>query len=106
MKRTNFGLDPHRENRGGPIGVNRVHVVAYCWHGLAVQAGGRTRLFRSRRRSADSRALALHALLDRVLAEGVAPVEVESDLVDLLNLARRRRYRDDHRSDRGADEGA
>lgn len=63
-------------------------------------------MFRSRRRSADSRALALHALLDRVLAEGVAPVEVESDLVDLLNLARRRRYRDDHRSDRGADEGA
>ena len=47
-----------------------------------------------KRWSRDSRAEQLHTLLDKVLAEGVPPVEIESGLADLLNLAKRRRNRD------------
>jgi hypothetical protein len=33
--------------------------------------------------------------LDRALAAGVAPVELESGIADLLSMAKRRGYRDD-----------
>ena len=41
----------------------------------------------------ESRTRDLHALLDRALSAGVAPVEVESGLADLLSLAKRRQER-------------
>jgi hypothetical protein len=47
-----------------------------------------------RRSPADSRTRSLHALLDRALAAGVAPVELESDIADLLSMAKRREQRD------------
>jgi len=55
--------------------------------------GGVGHVWRKRRSATDSRAEDLHALLDRALAAGVAPVEIESGLSDLLKMAKRREYR-------------
>jgi len=52
-------------------------------------------VWHKRRSATDSRAKDLHALLDRTLAAGGAPVEIESVLADLLMMAKRREYRDD-----------
>ena len=71
-----------------------------AWH---PSLGGRHRVGGKSEASDERRRQALHTLLDRVLSEGVTPVEVESDLVDLLNLARRRRYRNERRSGSGED---
>lgn len=57
--------------------------------------GIRRRVLRERGLAAgDGSTKALHALLDKVLAAGMSPVEVESDLVSLLSLAKRRQERD------------
>ena len=56
--------------------------------------GGRQRIWHKRRSSTDPRTRRLHELLDKVLAAGLAPVEIESRLVELLELARRRESRD------------
>ena len=56
-------------------------------------AAGR-HLWHKRRSAVEGRAGDLHALLDRALAAGVAPVEIESGLADLLMMAKRREYRD------------
>jgi hypothetical protein len=63
-----------------------------CRHLAGV--GGRQRIWHKRRSSTDARTRRLHELLDRVLAAGLAPVEIESRLVELLELARRRESRD------------
>jgi hypothetical protein len=57
--------------------------------------GGRARIWQTRGAPVDIRAQKLHALLDKALEAGVAPVEIESDLADLLTLAKRREHRDD-----------
>jgi hypothetical protein len=56
--------------------------------------GGKGYLWHKRRRDTDGRSGDLHALLDKALAAGVAPVEVESGLADLLIMAKRREYRE------------
>ena len=68
---------------------------------------GARRHAKHRDSAVDSRARDLHALLDRALAAGVAPVEVESGLSDLLSLAKRREERAElvARVDGGADRG-
>ncbi|HEY1778358.1 MAG TPA: hypothetical protein VGG41_19535 [Solirubrobacteraceae bacterium] len=47
-----------------------------------------------RRSAVDRRAAMLHDLLDTALAGGVQPIELESSIGQLLNLARRRGQRD------------
>ena len=49
-----------------------------------------------RRPAADDRTRDLHALLDRALAAGVTPTELESDLMYLLDRAKVREHRDDY----------
>ena len=51
-------------------------------------------IWHRRQPSTHPRTRSLHDLLDKVLAAGIAPVEIESHMVDLLTLAR---YRDDRR---------
>jgi hypothetical protein len=53
------------------------------------------RIWHRRQPSTHPRTRSLHDLLDKVLAAGIAPVEIESHMVDLLTLAR-------YRKDRGA----
>ena len=56
---------------------------------------GRRHLWHMHRSAADSRAGDLHALLDKVLAAGVTPLDVEADLVYLLDRAKEREHRDE-----------
>jgi len=63
--------------------------------GCAVPGLGVRRHVWRKRSAVDSRTRNLHALLDKALAAGAAPVEVEADLVDLLEQAMRRKRRDD-----------
>jgi hypothetical protein len=62
-------------------------------------SGGRCRISFKRRSAVDRRAAMLHDLLDTALAGGVPPMELESSIGQLLDMARRRGQRDGPRDD-------
>jgi hypothetical protein len=54
--------------------------------------GASRHAWQKRHSAAEGRTRDLHALLDRAVDAGAAPVEIESALVDLLRMAKRRKY--------------